>query len=82
MTGRDFWPHTTMKEAEIDYLLTFEPIPEGTRMRWSGSVRPQGSLRLLTPVVGWMGRRQEQRIWRSMKRLLEHSPEKLGSTDQ
>ena len=63
--------HTTMRQAEIDYVLSFEPVPEGTRMRWSGVVRPHGLLRLLTPVVGRIGGRQEQRIWSSMKRLLE-----------
>jgi hypothetical protein len=72
--------HTTMKQAEIDYILTFEPITDGTRMRWSGSVRPRGILRLLTPLVGWMGSRQEQRIWSSMKQLLERGPETIGST--
>ena len=71
--------HTTMRQAQIDYILTFEPTPAGTRMRWSGSVRPQGLLRLLAPVVGWIGGRQEQRIWGSMKQLLEGEQEPIGS---
>jgi hypothetical protein len=73
--------HTTMEQAEIDYLLTFEPITAGTRMRWSGSVRPQGILRPLAPLVGWIGSRQERRIWSSMKQLLEAGPETICSTD-
>ncbi|MFZ2016866.1 MAG: SRPBCC family protein [Nocardioides sp.] len=73
---------TVMKQADIHYILRFEAVPAGTRMQWSGGVRPQGPLRLLTPVVGWIGRRQEQRIWSSMKQRLEGSPEKLASTDQ
>jgi hypothetical protein len=51
--------------------LTFEPVSEGTRMRWSWEVRPRGALRLMTPIVGPLGRRQEQNIWANLKRLLE-----------
>jgi hypothetical protein len=25
----------------------------------------------MTPLVGWLGRRQEQKIWANLKRLLE-----------
>jgi hypothetical protein len=59
---------TTMQQADISYTLTFEPAAGGTRMRWSGQVRPKGAARLLGPVVTWMGIRQEQRIWASLKR--------------
>jgi hypothetical protein len=30
-------------------------------------------VRLLTPLITWMGRRQEQTIWTSMKRYLENT---------
>ena len=62
---------TTTKQADIDGALTFDPVPGGTRMRWSWSVRPRGAARLLAPVITWLGRRQEQAIWTSMKRYLE-----------
>ena len=62
---------TVMKQADIHYILRFEPIPEGTRMQWSGQILPKGAFELLAPLAGWLGRRQEQRIWQSMKRLLE-----------
>lgn len=71
--------HTTMKQAEIDYVLTFEPTSAGTRMRWAGNVRPKGALRLLSPAIGWMGARQEHRIWESMKRSLEVGSEPTGT---
>lgn len=45
----------------------------GTRMRWTGRVRPKGMLRLLGPLVAWKGRSQEQRIWEGLKRHLETS---------
>ena len=65
---------TTMKQMDIEYTLRFEPVAEGTRMRWSGQVRPKGGLRLLGPLVTWMGTRQERRIWSSLKRHLESAP--------
>jgi hypothetical protein len=77
-TGYD-WPKlfattTTMAQADIGYTLRFEPAPAGTRMRWSGQVRPKGALRLLGPVITWLGRRQEQRIWAALKQHLEVTP--------
>jgi len=65
---------TTMKQADIAYTLRFEPVGAGTRMRWSGQVRPKGAFRLLGPLFVWLGRRQEQRIWQSMKKHLEGAP--------
>ncbi|HEX6234446.1 MAG TPA: hypothetical protein VFZ63_15065 [Jiangellaceae bacterium] len=65
---------TTMKQADVAYLLRFEPVPQGTRMSWSGQVLPKGAFRLLSPLITWLGRRQEQRIWQSMKHHLEGPP--------
>ena len=65
---------TTMAQADISYALRFEPAAAGTRMRWSGQVRPKGAYRLLGPVITWLGTRQEQRIWASLKQHLETAP--------
>jgi hypothetical protein len=77
-TGYDrpalFATTTTMQLADISYTLRFEPAAAGTRMRWSGQVRPKGAFRLLGPVITWMGIRQEQRIWTSLKKHLEAAP--------
>jgi uncharacterized protein YndB with AHSA1/START domain len=62
---------TRMPSMDIRYTLTFEPVSEGTRMRWVGDVEPKGFLRLMAPLVAWMGRRQELRIWTGLKHLLE-----------
>lgn len=43
-----------MRQADIDGMLTFEPVPDGTRMHWSWHVRPKGPSRLLAPVINWM----------------------------
>jgi uncharacterized protein YndB with AHSA1/START domain len=64
---------TTMQQADISYILTFESAGTGTRMRWSGQVRPKGAYRLLGPLITRMGRRQEERIWASLKHRLEAS---------
>ena len=62
---------TTMSSMDIAYTLTFEPVREGTRMRWAGEIEPRGVLRLMGPLIAWMGRRQELRIWTGLKGLLE-----------
>jgi uncharacterized protein YndB with AHSA1/START domain len=51
--------------------LTFEPVPRGTRMRWAWQIETPGRMKILAPVIVRMGRRQEQRNWGSLKRLLE-----------
>jgi hypothetical protein len=70
---------TTMQQADISYTLTFEPVAAGTRMRWSGQVRPKGAVKLLGPLIAWTGRHQEQRIWGSLKRHLEAAPAETPS---
>ena len=61
-------------QAGISYTLRFELVAAGTRMRWSGQVRPNGRFRLLDPLITWTGRRQERRIWASLKAHLETAP--------
>lgn len=51
--------------------LTFEPHGEVTVMRWRWDVHLPVALRPLGPIVGWLGARQERRIWGELKRLLE-----------
>jgi hypothetical protein len=81
-TGYDrprlFATTTTMTQADISYTLRFEPAATGTRMRWSGQVRPKGAIRLAGPLITWLGKRQEQRIWASLKRHLEAMPAGAG----
>jgi hypothetical protein len=62
---------THMSSMDTRGALTFEPVPEGTRMRWSWDVEPRGMFRAMGPLVARMGRRQEQRIWAGLKHLLE-----------
>jgi hypothetical protein len=81
-TGYDrprlFATTTMMAQADIGYTLRFEPTATGTRMRWSGQVRPKGAVRLLGPLISWLGKRQEQRNWASLKMHLEARPAGAG----
>jgi hypothetical protein len=52
--------------------LTFQPVADGTRMRWAWQVETPRWMKILAPVIVLMGRRQERRIWGGLKRLLEH----------
>lgn len=62
---------THLSTMDIQGTLTFDPVSDGTRMRWSWELRPRGALRLMTPLISWSGQRQERAIWTSMKRYLE-----------
>jgi hypothetical protein len=54
---------TRSSMMETEGALTFESVADSTRMSWSWDVRPRGPLRLMTPIVGAIGRRQELSIW-------------------
>ena len=60
-----------LSAMEIHGSLTFDPVPGGTRMRWSWEVEPHGPLKLLRPLVVRVGARQERSIWENLKGLLE-----------
>lgn len=62
---------THMASMELHGALTFDPVPGGTRMRWSWELKPRGILKLMRPLVARMDRSQEQRIRTSLKRFLE-----------
>lgn len=62
---------TTLSSMDIRGLLTFEPVGEATRMRWSWDIQPHGALRLMGPVVTLLGRRQELAVWTGLKKILE-----------
>jgi hypothetical protein len=62
---------TTASWGEIRGAVTLEPAGDATRMRWSWDVRPKGFARVLTPLVGVVGRREERACWEGLKRYLE-----------
>ena len=51
--------------------LTFDPVVGGTRMRWSWDLEAHGALKLMSPVVARIGRKQERTNWTGLKHLLE-----------
>jgi uncharacterized protein YndB with AHSA1/START domain len=62
---------TRLSNMDIEGTLSFDRVPEGTRMRWWWKIEPRGFLRLLGPLVARLGRRQERMIWTGLKKLLE-----------
>ena len=64
---------TSMSTAEIRGTVTFEPCPLGTRLRWSWDLQPKGVVKVFTPVIGWLGRRQEATTWARLKHHLEEA---------
>ena len=63
--------HSSFGGIITDGELTFEPVGASTRMRWTWDIKPTGARRLFTPLVLWIGRRQETRVWSELKRYLE-----------
>lgn len=57
--------------ADIQGTVTFDPVPEGTRMRWAWEVETRGIFKLMTPMVARMGQQQEHTVWANLKHLLE-----------
>ena len=64
---------STTRMATMDFqgTLTFDPVPQGTRLRWSWEVEPRGVFKLMTPLIARMGQRQEEANWARLKRYLE-----------
>jgi hypothetical protein len=62
---------THMSSFDVQGTLTFAPTGDATRMAWSWQLKPHGALRLMTPLLGLIGRRQERATWASLKRYLE-----------
>jgi hypothetical protein len=62
---------TTTGPMDTVGALTFEPSGKGTIMTWSWRIKPRGLAKTTSPIVAWMGRRQERAIWSALKQLLE-----------
>lgn len=63
--------HSVAGGMAMDGELTFEPRGDSTLMTWAWDIRPSGMLKMLRPLIVWMGDRQEKRIWGELKRYLE-----------
>ncbi len=68
--------HSSFSGITIDGQLTFEARGDATLMYWDWSLTPSGVLKIVTPFIVWMGRRQETRIWSDLKRCLEDGEDK------
>lgn len=73
---------TRMAALAVAGTLTFDELPEGTRMRWDWELAPRGPLALAGPLVALVGRRQERENWESLKRFLEAGSPAAASPEQ
>jgi uncharacterized protein YndB with AHSA1/START domain len=64
-----------LSTMDIQGLLLFEPVAEGTLMKWAWDLEPHGVMRFLGPLVRRIGDRQEREIWTGLKRFLESPPD-------
>ena len=63
--------HSVANGMQMDGVLVFEPVGQRTHMTWEWDVHATGAMRLISPVITWIGRRQEARIWGALKHHLE-----------
>ncbi|HSK90807.1 MAG TPA: SRPBCC family protein [Euzebyales bacterium] len=66
---------TRLAGMDIATTLRFEPHGKHTRLHWRSSLQPQGFLRVLTPVLGLLGRRRTRAIWGGLQEALETQPQ-------
>lgn len=66
--------HTRMLGAEVDGTLTCRPVPVGTELAWDWDLTLEGVGKVLSPLVGVLGRRQERRVWTGLRDYLESPP--------
>jgi hypothetical protein len=71
-----------MSSMDLQGGLTFDPVPGGTRMRWTWDLEPHGMLKAMSPLVARMGRRQEQTISTGLKHLLEGQGNRTHTRDE
>lgn len=75
---RGYGSSTHLSFMDTKGSVIFEPVPEGTRMRWSWEVEPRGALKLMAPIMARVGRRQEQATWEGLKRVIEQQNNHAG----
>jgi carbon monoxide dehydrogenase subunit G len=65
---------SVMGRSTVTGRLRFELIASGTRLSWDWDVNVGGAARVLGPLIGVIGRRQERAIWSGLKRFMENGP--------
>jgi hypothetical protein len=68
---------------DVESLETFEPIADGTRMRWEWEVRPQGAVgRLMMPVMARVLTSRLEAAFANIKRVLEAEAASAARIDE
>ena len=56
---------------QVDGTLTFDEVEGGTRLRWDWDMALVGRMRLLSPVLPFIGPGWERRNWVGLKKYME-----------
>jgi hypothetical protein len=56
---------------QVNGGLKFSPANSGTLLEWNWDIQLIGKLKLFSPLVSFMGNKQENRIWQGLKEKLE-----------
>jgi uncharacterized protein YndB with AHSA1/START domain len=68
---------------DVESLETFEPIADGTRMRWEWEVRPRGAVgRLMMPVMARVLTSRLEAAFANIKRVLEAEAASAARIDE
>jgi len=68
---------------DVESVETFEPIADGTRMRWEWGVRPRGAVgRLMTPVLARVLTSRLEAAFANVKRVLEAEAASAARMDE
>ena len=62
---------SVMAGSTVVGQIRLNPLGPGTRFSWDWDVQVGGPARLLAPLIGVIGRRQEHAIWAGLKQYLE-----------
>lgn len=66
-----FGSRSVMAGSTVVGRVRCDPVGPGTRFSWDWDVHVGGPARLLAPLIGVIGRRQEHAIWAGLKKHLE-----------
>ena len=56
---------------QVDGTVTFEEVESGTRLKWDWDMGLVGSLRMLSPILAFIGPAWERRNWEGLKAYME-----------
>lgn len=66
-----FGESVTLLHTLFELTLTFDPVEEGTKLTWVYDIKARGFLKLFTPILVWLSRRDLKSCLSTLKSTLE-----------